>query len=233
MIGLIGRKLGMSQVFTDRGILLPVTVLEAGPCPVVQVKTAAQDGYNAVQVGFGEIKDQKLTKPEAGHLKRHGASPLRWLREFRLPAGQEVKAGDTLTVEQIEVGSRVDVISTSKGKGFQGVVKRHHYHGGPASHGSKTGDMPGSVGSSAWPSHVFKGRRLPGQMGNKRCTVRNLRVVKIDTDRNLVLVEGSVPGGSNAFVVIRPAWSHPKPAAHPVPAAPAKPGARPAAGKKG
>jgi large subunit ribosomal protein L3 len=205
MIGLIGRKLGMTQVFTERGVLLPVTVLEAGPCPVVQVKTDAADGYRAAQLGFQETKERKLTKPERGHLTRHGVGPMRLLREFRLPAGEELKKGDTLTVQQLEVGSRVDVISTSKGKGFQGVVKRHHFSGGPASHGSKTGDMPGSVGSSAWPSHVFKGRRLPGQMGNKRCTVRNLRVVKIDADRNLVLVEGSVPGGSNTFVVIRPA----------------------------
>jgi large subunit ribosomal protein L3 len=187
-----------------------VTVLEAGPCPVVQVKTSATDGYRAAQIGFLETKERKLTKPERGHLTRHGAGPLRFLREFRLPEGTEPKKGDTLTVQQIEVGSRVDVISTSKGKGFQGVVKRHHFHGGPASHGSKTGDMPGSVGSSAWPSHVFKGRKLPGQMGNKRCTVRNLRVVKIDPDRNLVLVEGSVPGGSNTLVVIRPTVSRGK-----------------------
>ena len=167
MIGLIGRKLGMTQVFTEKGVLLPVTVLEAGPCPVVQVKTQGKDGYRAAQVAFGEIKETALSKARRGHLARHGAGPARWLREFRLPEGQEIKTGDTLTVEQVEVGSRVDVISTSKGKGFQGVVKRHHYHGGPASHGSKTGDMPGSVGSSAWPSHVFKGRRLPGQIATR------------------------------------------------------------------
>ena len=205
MIGLIGRKIGMTQVFTDKGLCLPVTVLEAGPCPVIQVKTAQRDGYAAAQLGFGETVNRKLNKPQLGHLARHGARPVAILREFRLPLDSEIKEGDTLTVEGIEPGTRVDVISTSKGKGFQGVVKRHHFHGGPASHGSKTGDMPGSVGASAWPSHVVKGRRLPGQMGNKRITVRNLRVVKIDTDRNLVLVEGSVPGGSNAFVLIRPA----------------------------
>ncbi len=205
MIGLIGRKIGMTQVFSEKGVAIPVTVLEAGPCPVVQVKTAQQDGYTAAQLGFGEVKERGLTKPARGHLARHGSGPVRILREFLLAEGHEVKTGDSITVDSVPVGSLVDVVSTSKGKGFQGVVKRHHYHGGPASHGSKTGDMPGSVGSSAWPSHVFKGRRLPGQMGNKRITVRNLRVVRIDTDRNLILLEGSVPGGSNTFVVIRPA----------------------------
>src|SRR5512140_2082468 len=177
MIGLIGRKVGMTQVFTEKGAAVPVTVLEAGPCPVIQVKTLGKDKYSAIQVGFGECKEQKLSKPERGHLAKHGAGSLRWLREFRLTEGQEAKTGDVLTVEQVEVGSRVDVISTSKGKGFQGVVRRHHFHGGPASHGSKTHDLPGSMGASAWPSHVQKGRRLPGQMGNKRCTVRNLRVI--------------------------------------------------------
>jgi large subunit ribosomal protein L3 len=205
MIGLIGRKVGMTQIFTEKGALIPVTVLEAGPCPVVQVKTPEQDGYSAAQLGFGEARERSLTKPFRGHLDRHGVRPVRMLREFRLLEGDAVNKGEVLTVGTIPVGSMVDVVGTSKGRGFQGVVKRHHYHGGPASHGSKTGDMPGSVGSSAWPSHVFKGRRLPGQMGNKRITVRNLKVVRIDTDRNLVLVEGSVPGAPNSFVVIRPA----------------------------
>jgi large subunit ribosomal protein L3 len=204
MIGLIGRKIGMTQVFSERGVMIPVTVLEAGPCPVLQVKTSKTDGYAAAQLGFGEIPERLLNKPAKGHLTRYGAPPLRILREFRLADGQEVKTGETLTVQQIEIGIRVDVIGTSKGKGFQGVVKRHHYHGGPASHGSKTGDMPGSVGSSAWPSHVIKGRRLPGQMGNKRSMARRVRVVRVDADRNLVLVEGSIPGASNSFVVIRP-----------------------------
>jgi large subunit ribosomal protein L3 len=204
MIGLIGRKIGMTQIFSEKGQLLPVTVLEAGPCPVIQVKTPERDGYAAAQLGFGEVKEIKLSKAERGHLASHGGSPLRHLREFRLPDGGEVKQGDVLTVGQFEVGSRVDVIGTSKGKGFQGVVKRHHYHGGPASHGSKTGDMPGSVGASAWPSHVVKGRRLPGHMGDARITAKGVRVVKIDSDRNLVLVEGSIPGGSNGLVLIRP-----------------------------
>jgi len=207
MIGLIGRKVGMTQIFSEKGALIPVTVLEAGPCPVVQVKTPEKDGYAAAQIAFGEIKERAVNKPMKGHFGRHGGAAHRLLREFRLPQGHEVKTGDTLTVQQLEIGSRVDVIGTSKGKGFQGVVKRHHYHGGPASHGSKTGDMPGSIGASAWPSHVIKGTRLPGQMGNKRCTVRNLRVIKIDPDRNLVLLEGSVPGASNSWVLVRPSFA--------------------------
>jgi large subunit ribosomal protein L3 len=205
MIGLIGRKVGMTQIFSEKGAAIPVTVVEAGPCRVVQVRTKERNGYAAVQLGFEEVEERKLNKPLRGHLAKCGIKPTRFLREFRLEGDSEVKQGDTLTVETLEIGSRVDVVATSKGKGFQGVVKRHHFHGGPGSHGSKTGDMPGSVGASAWPSHVQKGRRLPGQMGNARCTVRNLRVVKVDTDRNLVLLEGSIPGGSNGLVLIRSA----------------------------
>lgn len=207
MIGLIGRKLGMTQIYSDDGVLIPVTVLEAGPCPILQVKTVEKDGYSAVQVGFCELKDKRATKAEKGHAAKHGTRAPRWLRELRVAGDGEFKPGDTLTVEQVETGSLVDVVGTSKGKGFQGVVKRHGFSGGPASHGSKTGNLPGSIGASAWPSHVIKGRRLPGQMGNKRITARNLRVVRVDSDRNLLLVEGSVPGGSNGFVVIRPAGS--------------------------
>jgi large subunit ribosomal protein L3 len=202
MLGLIGRKVGMTQVFTEKGSVVPVTVIEAGPCPVIDVRTAEKNGYRAVQLGWGEIKERKLTKAEIGHLKKNGKGPLKHLREFRTER-DDVKAGDTLKVDLFEIGSRVDVIGTSIGRGFQGVVKRHHFRGGPASHGCKTKDMPGSVGASAWPSHVIKGKRLPGQMGNKRITVRNLQVVKIDTDRNLVVLRGSIPGSINGLVVIR------------------------------
>jgi large subunit ribosomal protein L3 len=205
MIGLIGRKVGMTQHFTEKGKLIPVTVVEAGPCRVLQVRTPEKEGYTAVQLGFGEIREKLLSKPERGHLARCGAGPLRILREFRAPAGHSYKTGDQLTVQEIEVGVRVDVVGTSKGKGFQGVVKRHHFHGGPASHGSKTGNLPGSIGTSAWPSHVLKGRRLPGHMGDRRCTAKGLRVVRIDADRNLVLLEGSIPGANGNFVLIRPA----------------------------
>ncbi|MBK8232025.1 MAG: 50S ribosomal protein L3 [Candidatus Eisenbacteria bacterium] len=210
MLGLIGKKVGMTQIFSEKGLVIPVTVLEAGPCRIVQVKTAEKDGYTAAQVGFEEVLERKLNKPEKGHLVRHGSGALKHIREFRVTADDPVKSGDTLDVTQFEVGSRVDIISTSKGHGFQGVVKRHHFTGGKETHGSKTNDLPGSIGSSAWPSHVWKGKRLPGQMGNKRITASNLEVVKIDADRNLLLVRGAVPGGSNTLVVIKPSYKSTK-----------------------
>lgn len=206
MIGLIGRKLGMTQIFTEDGSIVPVTVVEAGPCPVVQVRDAEKDGYRAVQLAFYETRESRMNKPAKGHLAKHGAKPHKILREFRVDEGSELKSGDVLTVSQIEEGTQVDVVGTSKGRGFQGVVKRHGFHGGPASHGSKTGNLPGSVGQSAYPNRVFKGTRLPGQMGNVRVTAANLRVVKIDTDRNLVLIRGAVPGSRNSIVMIRPAY---------------------------
>lgn len=205
-IGLIGRKVGMTQVFSEKGLVIPVTVLEAGPCPVVQVKTKSTDGYDAAQLGFQEVPERKLSKPERGHLSKHGAKSLRLLREFRLEAEGALTNGQVLTVEQFEIGSHVDIVGTSKGRGFQGVVKRHGFTGGRETHGSKTNDLPGSIGSSAWPSHVWKGKRLPGQLGNKRQTSQNLEVVRIDVDRNLLLVKGSVPGGSNTLVTIKPAY---------------------------
>jgi large subunit ribosomal protein L3 len=195
----------MTQLFTEDGALVPVTVIEAGPCPVVQVKTAEHDGYDSIQVGFAEVKERRLNGPRRGHLKKHGAQPMRFLREFRVDTGHEYKSGDVLTVESFEVGARVDVIAKSKGRGFAGVVRRHGFHGGPASHGSKTGDLPGSVGQSAYPNRVFKGKKLPGHLGDAQVTVLNLRVVKVDTDRNLVLVRGAVPGSANSLVTIRPA----------------------------
>lgn len=204
MVGLIGRKVGMTQIFSEKGMVIPVTVLEAGPCQVIQVKTTAKDKYSAVQLGFFEVPERKLNKPRLGHLAKHGAKPVRILREIRLADGESAEEGTTLTVEQFAPGVHVDIVSTSKGRGFQGVVKRHSFAGGPASHGSKTHDLPGSIGSSAWPSHVWKGKKLPGHMGNARVTAQNLQVVKIDTDRNLLLVKGSVPGGSNTWVIIQP-----------------------------
>jgi large subunit ribosomal protein L3 len=202
MLGLIGRKVGMTQIFLENGSVVPVTVIEAGPCRVVDVRTAEKNGYKAVQVGWGEVKEKKLSKAEIGHLKSHGAPTCKHLREFRTER-DDMKPGDTLKVDLFEIGSQVDVIGTSIGRGFQGVVKRHHFRGGPESHGCKTKDMPGSVGASAWPSHVIKGKRLPGQMGNKRITVRNLQVVRIDSDRNLLVLRGSIPGSINGLVVIR------------------------------
>jgi len=202
MLGLIGRKLGMTQVFLDDGSAVPVTVVEAGPCSVVDVRSAKKNGYRAVQLGWGDVAKRKLTKPELGHLKAQGANPLKYLREFRTDR-EDIKTGDTVDVALFEVGSMVDVIGTSIGRGFQGVVKRHGFSGGPGSHGSKTGDMPGSVGASADPSRVLKGRKLPGHMGNRRVTIRNLRVVRIDKERNLVLLKGAIPGAVNGLVMLR------------------------------
>jgi large subunit ribosomal protein L3 len=202
MLGLIGRKVGMTQVFLENGTAVPVTVIEAGPCPVVDVRTAEKNGYKAVQLAWGDVKERKLTKAELGHLKSKGVGPMKHLREFRTER-DDLKTGDTLSVELFEVGAKVDVIATSIGRGFQGVVKRHHFRGGPESHGCKTKDMPGSVGASAWPSHVIKGKKLPGQMGNKRITVRNLQVVRIDKERNLVVLRGSIPGAVNGLVFLR------------------------------
>jgi len=204
MLGLIGRKRGMTQIFGDGGAAIPVTVVEAGPCPVVDVRTPEKNGYRAVQIGWEEVKERKLTKPQLGHLRAQGSAPVRFLREFRTNR-EDLKVGDSLDVELFEVGKKIDVIGTSIGRGFQGVVKRHGFSGGPASHGSKTGDLPGSIGCSAYPARVLKGRKLPGHMGDVRVTVRNLKVVKIDKERNLIIVKGAIPGAVNGLVMIRQA----------------------------
>ncbi len=202
MPGLIGRKIAMTQVFQEDGTVVPVTVLAMGPCPVVRVKTRASDGYAAVQMAYDPVKAGKLTKPARGHLERHQVQPHLVLREMRTPE-DGLEAGAVLDVNMFAPGEIVDVIGTSKGRGFQGVVRRHNYRGGPETHGCKTHDMPGSIGASAWPSHVIKGRRLPGHMGMARTTVRNLTVVKIDPERNLLLVRGGVPGARHSLVVVR------------------------------
>ena len=201
MPGLIGRKIAMTQVFEEDGTVVPVTVLAAGPCPVVRVRTEAADGYNAVQLAYDPLPVARINRPEKGHLERHNVAPHRVLRELR--TGEAFEPGSVLDVGMFEPGERVDVIGNSKGRGFQGVVKRHNFAGGPETHGCKTHDMPGSIGASAWPSHVIKGRRLPGHMGTTRKTALNLAVVKIDKERNLLLVRGAVPGGRNSLVLVR------------------------------
>lgn len=203
MVGLIGRKLGMAQIFAENGEVIPVTVIEAGPCPVLQVKTEEVDGYRAVQLGFDEVPEKRLNRPELGHLKKHGGRNARVIREFRLDGDAAFSSGDVVTVESLEVGAKIDVSGVSKGRGFAGVVRRHHFHGGPASHGSKTGDLPGSVGASAYPNRVWKGKKLPGHMGDVSVTVQNLVVVQVDTERNLVLVRGAIPGGPQSLVTIQ------------------------------
>ena len=204
--GLIGKKVGMTQVFASDGTVQPATVLKAGPCVVSQVKTVDHDGYEAVQLGLVDARPTKENKPTEGHFKKAGVPPTRIRREVRVKAGGEApKAGDNVNVSIFADGERVDVIGTSRGKGFQGVVKRHHFAGGRATHGSMFHRAPGSIGASSYPSRVVKGMRMAGHMGADRVTVRNLRVLKVDADNNLLLVEGAVPGGPNAVVVIRKA----------------------------
>ena len=202
MAAILAKKLGMTQVFLEDGKVERVTVLEAGPCPVTGIRSLERDGYEAVQLAFGASKEKHLTKPEIGHLKKAGAPPMRHVREFRDEAG-ELTVGETVTVAAFEVGQTVKIAGVSKGKGFQGTIKRHNYASGPKSHGSHNVRAPGSIGASATPSRVFKGIRGPGQMGNKRATQRGLEIVRLDPDDNLMLVRGSVPGPRNAYVEVR------------------------------
>lgn len=204
--GLIGKKVGMTQVFGADGVVAPVTVIKAGPCVVAQVKTAEKDGYESVQLGLVEARPTKENKPTQGHFKKAGVPATRVRREVKLKAGGDVvKAGDQVNASMFAEGERVDIIGTSRGKGFQGVVKRHHFAGGRMSHGSMFHRAPGSIGASSYPSRVVKGMRMGGHMGNKQITTRNLRIVRVDAENNLLLVEGSVPGGPNSVVVIRKA----------------------------
>ena len=203
MIGLLAQKIGMSQVYDEKGHVVPVTVLTAGPCPVVQVKTAERDGYAAVQIGFGRKREKLLPRPLQGHMKRHNAGGLRMLREIRVEDPSAYHSGQTLTVALFEVGVKVDVVGVSKGRGFAGVVRRHHFKAGRETHGCTTHKQPGSIGASAYPSRVVKGKRLPGRMGGARVTVRNLDVIGVDADQNLIWLRGSVPGHPNATVLIR------------------------------
>jgi large subunit ribosomal protein L3 len=204
--GLIGKKVGMTQLFDADGTVHPATVLKAGPCVVAQVKLAETDGYAAVQLGLVEARASKENKPSAGHFKKAGVPATRVRREVKVQTGGEApKAGDQVNVSIFADGERVDVIGTSRGKGFQGVVKRHHFRGGRASHGSMFHRAPGSIGASSFPSRVVKGMRMGGHMGADRVTVRNMKVLKVDAENNLLLLEGAVPGGPNSVVVIRKA----------------------------
>jgi large subunit ribosomal protein L3 len=204
--GLIGKKVGMTQLFAADGSVVPATVLRAGPCVVVQAKTVETDGYEAVQLGFVDSRPTKENKPSQGHFKKAGVPATRIRREVKLKAGGDpAKPGDQVNVSIFADGDRVDVIGTSRGRGFQGVVKRHHFAGGAMSHGSMFHRAPGSIGASSYPSRVVKGMRMGGHMGDARVTVRNLKVVRVDEGNNLLLVEGAVPGGPNAVVVIRKA----------------------------
>jgi large subunit ribosomal protein L3 len=202
MPAILATKLGMTQVFQEDGSVARVTVLQAGPCPVTAIRTAERDGYEAVQLAFGQTKEKHISKPELGHLKKADAPPMRHLAEFRDEAG-ELLLGETVTVESFEVGGRVKVSGTSKGKGFQGTIKRHNFVSGPKSHGSHNVRAPGSIGASATPSRVFKGMKGPGQMGNKRVTQKGLEIVGVDQKENLLLLRGSVPGPTGGVVEVR------------------------------
>jgi len=202
MSAILAKKLGMTQVFQDDGSVARVTVLQAGPCPVTAVRTPQRDGYDAVQLAFGQAKEKHLTKAELGHLRKADAPPLRHLAEFRDEAA-ELQLGESVTVESFEVGARVKISGTSKGKGFQGTIKRHNFASGPKSHGSHNVRAPGSIGASAWPARVMKGIRGPGQMGNRRVTQKGLEIVAVDAKENLLLVRGSVPGPRGGVVEVR------------------------------
>jgi large subunit ribosomal protein L3 len=206
MPAIIGRKLGMTQIFSEDGARVTLTVIEAGPCPVTQVKTAATDGYEAVQLGFGDVRPKLLNKPKLGHLRKASAPPVRHLHEFSpTEVGDGLAVGDVVTVKDFTPGEIIKVTGTSKGKGFAGTIKRHNFASGPKSHGSHNIRQPGSIGASAYPSHVFKGVRMAGHMGARRVTQRGLQVVGADPDRNILLVKGPVPGARNGIVIVRPA----------------------------
>jgi large subunit ribosomal protein L3 len=203
MEGILGRKLGMTQIYVEDGTAIPVTVIQAGPCLVVQRKTAETDGYEAVQIGLVEEKPAKVTQPQGGHFKKAGVAPVRKVEEFPVANGEELKAGDEVKATIFAEKEWVDVVGTSKGKGFQGVMKRHGFRGGQGAHGSMFHRAPGSIGSSAYPSRVFPGMRGTGRMGGERVTVKNLQIVKIDAERNLIYVRGAVPGCKTGYLAIR------------------------------
>nr|WP_291317156.1 50S ribosomal protein L3 [Desulfuromonas sp.] len=204
MKGILGKKLGMTQVFAVDGRRTPVTVVEAGPCVVLQKKTVESDGYEALQIGFGAKKTHRTNKPEMGHFKKAGKGAFAFLRELKGEDLDQYKVGDEITCDQMfDAGDIVDVTATSKGKGFQGVIKRWGFAGGRSTHGSKFHRAPGAIGCSAWPARVFKGKKMAGQMGNERVTIQNLQVVEVRAEQNLILVKGAIPGPKNGMVMIR------------------------------
>ena len=201
--GLIGKKIGMTQIFDESGKVIPVTVIEAGPCVVAQVKTQDTDGYTAIQLGYGDIKEKKLNKPMKGHFTKVNVTPKKHLREFRVDSIDEVKVGDELKADVFAAGEKIDIQGTSKGKGFQGVIKRHGQSRGPMGHGSMYHRRPGSMGPTSTPGRVFKGKKLPGHMGVQTITIQNLEVVRVDLDKNVLLVKGSVSGAKGAILKIK------------------------------
>jgi len=199
---ILGKKVGMTQIFTGQGLAIPVTVIEAGPCIVVQKKTPDKDGYSAIQVGFAEKRERLFNKPQKGHFARAGVRPLRFLREFRLDSADGYQVGQEIKADVFAEGEKVDVVATSRGKGFAGGIKRHGFHRGPMTHGSKYHRRPGSLGAKG-PARVYKGRKLPGHMGAERVTVQNMEVIKVDAGRNLLAIRGAIPGPRGGLVIIK------------------------------
>lgn len=204
-VGILGTKLGMTQVFDEEGRAIPVTVVQAGPCTVTQIKTSQTDGYSAVQIGYGEVSTKALSKPELGHLSKTGASPLRHLQEYRLEGSANLELGQQVKADTFEAGQVVDVIGTSIGRGFAGYQKRHNFKRGPMAHGSKNHRLPGSTGAGTTPGRVYPGKRMAGRLGGTRVTIRQLTVVRVDSERNLLLIKGAVPGKPGALLNIVPA----------------------------
>lgn len=202
MVGILGKKVGMTQIFVEDGNLFPVTVIEAGPCWVVQKKEMEKDGYSSIQIGYQKAKEKKTPKPSLGHMKNCPAGPLKYLREIRVDAPEEYELGQELTVDVFSPGDLVNIAGITKGKGFAGVIKRHGFSGGKKSHGSMFHRAPGSIGQSSYPSRVFKGKKLPGRMGCDRKTIKNVMVLRVDKEKNLLIVKGSVPGGKNGLLMI-------------------------------
>ena len=203
MKAIIGKKIGMTQIFDDNGYVVPVTVIEAGPCVVAQVKSVDTDGYDAIQLGFGEVKDKHINKPEKGHFAKSKLTAKKHLREFRTNSAVDVKVGDEVKADVFTAGEKVDIQGITKGKGFQGVIKRHGQSRGPMGHGSMYHRRPGSMGSTSTPGRVYKGKKLPGHMGVQTVTIQNLDVVRVDMDKNVLLVKGSVPGPKGAILKIK------------------------------
>ncbi len=203
--GIIGKKIGMTQIFDEKGNVIPVTVIEATPNVVAQVKTVETDGYNSIQLGYGEVKEKHINKPEKGHFSKAGLTAKKHLREFRLDTVENYKVGDEVKADIFQTGEKVDIQGTTKGKGFQGVIKRHGQHRGPMGHGSMYHRRPGSMGPTSTPGRVFKGKNLPGHMGRETVTIQNLDVVRVDMDKNVILVKGSVPGAKGAILKIKSA----------------------------
>jgi len=201
--GILGKKIGMTQIFTAEGKVVPVTVIEAGPCPVVQKKTVATDGYNAIQIGFSVLRESLSNKPRKGHFQKASLKPMRYVREFRISDVESFEIGQEVKVDLFTVGDKIDVVGTSKGKGFAGMIKRHNASRGPMAHGSKYHRRTGSLGAKG-PARVFKGRKLPGRMGGERVTVQNLEVVRIDADKNLILIKGACPGANKSLLILKP-----------------------------